>query len=22
MGNKTVIKGRLFSWKEYLDHIK
>lgn len=22
MGNKTVIKAKLFSWKEYLDHIK
>lgn len=22
MGNKNVIKGKLFSWKEYLDHIK
>ena len=22
MGNKNVVKGRLFAWKEYLDHIK
>jgi hypothetical protein len=22
MGNKTVLRGRLFSWKEYLEHIK
>ncbi len=22
MGNKSVLQGHLFSWKEYLDHIK
>lgn len=22
MGNKTVIKGKLFNWKEYIDYIK
>ena len=22
MGNKNVVRGRVFSWKEYLDHIK
>ena len=22
MGNKTIVHGRLFSWKEYLEHIK
>lgn len=22
MGNKNVVRGRLFSWKEYIEHIK
>lgn len=22
MGNKSVVKARLFSWKEYIEHIK
>lgn len=22
MGSKSVLKGRLYSWKEYIDHIK
>ena len=22
MGSKNVIRGRLYSWKEYIDHIK
>ena len=22
MGNKTVIRGHLFSWKEYIEYVK
>lgn len=22
MGNKNLVRGHIFSWKEYIDHIK